>query len=702
MVSPSMPHASVLDAVYGPGASLKVREACILVVGAGGVGCELVKNLAISGFGSITLIDLDTIDVSNLNRQFLFRRKHVGHSKALEASVAIQTMVPGTVINGIVGNVMDTRFDILFFKKYTLVCNALDNLAARRHVNRMCLAADVPLVESGSTGYIGQCSVIGQNVECYDCTVRLPQKTYAVCTIRSTPDKPVHCVVWAKFLYELLFGPDDEGNVLKDLDSDGDVHVGELGNGSANGYTMEGSAGEHNGSEAPGNGRKNAKRLRYATTDTPESFANRVSQRVFLDDIERQRAMKDLWKERQAPVMYDICTAAEGAQVNLDTENLLDQKPWSKERSAAIFVTTLQHIVTKRKEDIGKLSFDKDDRDALLFVASASNLRANAYGVPLQSPFAVKGIAGNIVHAIATTNAMVGGLIVLEALKITTADGKLKDCRTTFVSQKPNGSRVLTILSPVELQAPNKNCFVCSKGQLHLSADVDRTTLKMLVTAVLQKKMSILQPTVHVSNGDYHNTLYETGIGLDEDEVELYNVNLGKTLRELQIQNGSQLIVEDFAQNLMCTLHVSHVKNLLEDKAAEERFMLKGEVPKSKEESGEGKEKEGTEDVDEDGVEEVVSMVRESDTTERNVVRGTEEGREGEANEGGVEEAVAMVRERAGNQENMDEDGVSERQTGVVGGEAGDRDSGGLKRGTQGLNGEEERDAKRARKDEKE
>lgn len=64
-------------------ANLQYWQSQVLMVGAGGIGCELLKNLVLTGFGQIHIVDLDTIDLSNLNRQFLFRHEHIKKSKAL-------------------------------------------------------------------------------------------------------------------------------------------------------------------------------------------------------------------------------------------------------------------------------------------------------------------------------------------------------------------------------------------------------------------------------------------------------------------------------------------------------------------------------------------------------------------------------------------------------------------------------------------
>ncbi|KAG6008715.1 hypothetical protein E4U43_000101, partial [Claviceps pusilla] len=67
----------------GPSLNSAVKQTRVLMVGAGGIGCELLKNIVLTGFAEAHIVDLDTVDLSNLNRQFLFRQEHIKKSKAL-------------------------------------------------------------------------------------------------------------------------------------------------------------------------------------------------------------------------------------------------------------------------------------------------------------------------------------------------------------------------------------------------------------------------------------------------------------------------------------------------------------------------------------------------------------------------------------------------------------------------------------------
>jgi hypothetical protein len=126
-----------------------------LVVGAGGIGCELLKNLVCAGFGSgntqtdlgasttqddgsltahtsrvpgIVLVDLDTIDLSNLNRQFLFRKQHIKKPKATVAKETASQFNPAVNIDARHGDIFDAEYNVDFFEGFDIVFNALDNL----------------------------------------------------------------------------------------------------------------------------------------------------------------------------------------------------------------------------------------------------------------------------------------------------------------------------------------------------------------------------------------------------------------------------------------------------------------------------------------------------------------------------------------------------------------------------------------------
>ena len=124
------------------------------------MGCDLLSDLMPLSVGHTPVIDLETIDFSNINRQFLLRRGHNGLPKATDATSSLMTMLPAALIDtvvGTLGNIKDVTFDVDMFNQFHVVCHELDHLEASRLVNRMCLATGVPLIDSRSTGYFGQC-----------------------------------------------------------------------------------------------------------------------------------------------------------------------------------------------------------------------------------------------------------------------------------------------------------------------------------------------------------------------------------------------------------------------------------------------------------------------------------------------------------------------------------------------------------------
>lgn len=207
----------------------------ILVIGAGGLGCELLKDLALMGFTDIHVIDMDTIDLSNLNRQFLFRKKDIGRPKAEVAAEFVNQRIQGCTVTPYYSKIQD--FDEEFYRSFHLVVCGLDSIVARRWINGMLLSmlnyedgmldqsGVIPIVDGGTEGFKGNARVILPGMtSCIECTLDLfpPQVNFPLCTIAHTPRLPEHCIEYARIL---LWPKDSPFGEDVSIDGDDPQHI---------------------------------------------------------------------------------------------------------------------------------------------------------------------------------------------------------------------------------------------------------------------------------------------------------------------------------------------------------------------------------------------------------------------------------------------------------------------------------------------
>lgn len=223
------------------------------------------------------------------------------------------------------------------------------------------------------------------------------------------------------------------------------------------------------------------KRIRDAV-GTAE-FPQLLFDKVFNADIVRLRTVEDMWKSRKAPEPLQFKTImSQATEANAGKSNVLaeGQKVWSLEESLVVFNDSLERL-SKRVLQLKKtkdssspepvITFDKDDEDTLDFVASSANIRSTIFGIERKSRFDIKQMAGNIIPAIATTNAIVAGLCVLQSFKVLKGEySKAKEVclpRSLDTSRQNLLTRLTGILEPFRsLQTTSGGSLPRAQSQL--------------------------------------------------------------------------------------------------------------------------------------------------------------------------------------------------------------------------------------------
>ena len=153
----------------GEDGQFKLSKAKVLLIGAGGLGVAILPYLAAAGVGEIGVVDDDVIEVSNLQRQVIYKSSAVGKYKVDEAKAMVSELNPLIKVN-VIAEKLSGKNAISLFEKYDIIVDATDNLQIKYLINDACLVTNKPMVYGSIFRFQGQVSVFNyQNGPTYRC-----------------------------------------------------------------------------------------------------------------------------------------------------------------------------------------------------------------------------------------------------------------------------------------------------------------------------------------------------------------------------------------------------------------------------------------------------------------------------------------------------------------------------------------------------
>ena len=439
-----------------------LKKQNIFMVGCGALGCEISKNLGMmdmcSGTNAIlTISDMDTIELSNLNRQFLFRNEDIGKHKSDVVKTRLHEYTPRMNIDSHtyeIGKTTENVFNSSFWNNNNLIINALDNVEARRYVDSKCVEFDKPLFESGTLG--SKCNsqtIIPHKTATYSEIIDVEERSIPMCTIKSFPNKIEHCVEWGLETFNncitqplldintLVTSPDKLRCEINSLDNNYviqkrleilDKYIDIYNSGSFTSFAnlvvyiyksyFENPVRDilhsfpddltDSGGNAFWSGKKLKPTIIGLNEIPPELVVNlyNIISKCIKIDSWSDKIYDKIYNELSATLVTDyVCKKI---QVNEDKDTI-DIECDSSDIIERVFSKKLTPV----HSETTWTEYDKDDAILLGGMYSIANMRAKIYGIEQVDTLEIKLISGKIIPALSTTTTVIAGFVIMEVIK---------------------------------------------------------------------------------------------------------------------------------------------------------------------------------------------------------------------------------------------------------------------------------------------